>query len=109
MSHGKRAGARPRRTLRPALLGLALGITAAVVAWGYLVKAAIDFGAQGRDGDSRAWWLLALASVGAIACLFIGLILLSRITRALGITAAPPPRQQHPPRNAHQPGRRVAR
>jgi hypothetical protein len=34
----------------PSVLLLALGITAAVVAWGYLVYLAIDFGTAARDG-----------------------------------------------------------
>lgn len=89
VSQGKRAGARQKRTFRPILLGLALGVTASVVAWGYLVFAAIDFGSAARDGDGTAWWLLALASLGAVACLFLGLILLSRIARALGLTRGP--------------------
>ena len=41
------------------LLPLALGVTLCVVAWGYLVYAAIDFGASARGGDTRAWWFLA--------------------------------------------------
>lgn len=95
---GKRAGSRraerPQRTFRPRLLGLALAVTAAVVAWGYLVYAAIDFGTQARGGESAAWFFLALASVGAVACLFVGLMLIARLTRALGLTRdpdAPPP------------------
>ncbi|WP_323792239.1 hypothetical protein [Nocardioides sp.] len=92
MAQGKRVGTRPKRTLRPALLGLALAMTACVVAWGYLVMAAIDFGNVARSGDDAAWWLLALASIGAAACLFLGLILVSRISRALGLTSTPPPR-----------------
>lgn len=90
---GKRAGSRrgPRRkkTFSPALLLLALGITACVVAWGYLVYAAIDFGSTARSGNDQAWWFLALASVGAVACLFVGLMLVARVTRRLGITRAP--------------------
>jgi hypothetical protein len=96
MATGKRAGSRkgskPRRRFQPALLLLALGVTAAVVAWGYLVYAAIDFGAEARGGESDAWLLLGLASVGAVACLFLGLILIARLLRRLGITQAPPPR-----------------
>ena len=87
---GKRAG--PRRTqptITPALLALCAGVTLCVVAWGYLVKAAIDFGTTARGGQSEAWGFLALASLGAIACLFVGLMLVSRITRRLGITNAP--------------------
>ena len=71
------------------LLVLALGITAAVVAWGYLVYLAIDFGTTARDGDSAAWWLLALATVGAIACLFVGMML---VTRLLARLSRPAPR-----------------
>lgn len=96
---GKRAGPRRKRGVQPVLLLLALGVTACMVAWGYLVKAAIDFGTTARGGQSEAWWFLALASLGAVACLFVGLMLVSRITRRLGITnpgagggaTAPPP------------------
>ena len=83
---GKRAAPRRKRSFQPALLLLALGVTLCVVAWGYLVKAAIDFGATAREGTTEAWWFLALASVGAVACLFVGLMLVARITRRLGIT-----------------------
>ncbi|WP_134741286.1 hypothetical protein [Nocardioides sp. 503] len=95
MSQGKRAGSRrgakPQRGFRPVLLVHALGVTAAVLAWGYLVYAAIDFGTEARGGDSQAWAFLALASVGAVACLFLGLILVARLLRALGITGSPTP------------------
>ena len=60
-------------------------MTAAIVAWGYLVYAAIDFGATARGGDTGAWWLLGLASLGAVACLFVGLLLVTRLLRILGI------------------------
>ena len=105
MAQGKRAGARPKRQWRPALLLLALGVTASVVAWGYLVLAAVDFGGAARDGDGAAWGFLVLASLGAVACLFLGLILLSRITRAVGLTQAPPTRASRPARDLdHPPG-----
>ncbi|WP_193605691.1 hypothetical protein [Nocardioides dongkuii] len=96
-SQGKRAGSRraaPKpRTFRPELLALAVGVTLAVVAWGYLVYAAIDFGASARGGETQAWWFLGLASAGAIACLFVGLMLVARLLRGLGITSPPPPRE----------------
>ena len=96
-SHGKRAGSRrgprPRRSFQPALLALALGVTACIVAWGYLVVAAIDFGTSARSGEGAAWWFLGLASVGAVACLFVGLMLIARILRRLGITSGPLPRK----------------
>jgi hypothetical protein len=87
------------------VLLLALGITAAVVAWGYLVYLAIDFGTDARNGDSAGWWLLALATIGAIACLFVGMLLGARFVQRLrggvGPGVAAPPR---PPG-----GRRAAR
>ena len=63
-----------------------MGVTVCVVAWGYLVKAAIDFGVSARGGESGAWLFLGFASLGAVACLFIGLILVARVLRRLGIT-----------------------
>ena len=89
---GRHAGA--RRAERPAgqqvdvprAFALAAGITVCVVAWGYLVWAAIDFGTSARAGDSGAWLFLALACLGAIACLFVGLMLATRLGRALGLS-----------------------
>ena len=110
---GSRRGARPKKSFRPGLLVLAAGITLAVVAWGYLVYAAIDFGSTARGGDSTAWWFLALASVGAVACLFFGLMLVARLLRGLGITKPPEPTDSasdgsgEPPRPIG--GRRAAR
>jgi hypothetical protein len=89
VARGKRAGSRAQRRFRPALLLLALAITVCVVAWGYLVYAAIDFGGSAREGDSDAWWFLGIASVGAVACLFIGLMLIVRLARAIGLTSGP--------------------
>ena len=116
VSQGKRAGSRrgakPKRGFRPALLVYALGVTAAVLAWGYLVYAAIDFGAEARGGDSQAWAFLGLASLGAVACLFLGLILIARLLRALGITRGPEPREPRGPVEAPPSsggGRRAAR
>lgn len=74
---------------------LCLGVTVAVVAWGYLVRAAIDFGVQARAGGSDAWLFLGLACLGAVACLFVGLMLVARLLRVLGITASSsPPREE---------------
>ena len=90
-SGGKRAGARrgtrPKPSIRPKIVAYVAGITLLVVAWGYLVWAAIDFGSSARGGDSRAWAFLALAAVGAAACLFAGLMLGARLVRALGLVA----------------------
>lgn len=88
---------------------LALGVTIGVIAWGYLVKAAIDFGVQARSGTSDAWIFLGLASAGAVACLFLGLMMIARLLRELGITRPPsePAEPGSPPRTGG--GRRAAR
>ena len=67
-----------------------------MVAWGYLVYAAIDFGTAAREGSSSAWTFMALACLGAIACLFVGLLLVARLMRALGVTSPPPPDSDSP-------------
>jgi hypothetical protein len=96
------AAPKPVNTTRPLLL-LALGITAAVVAWGYLVFVAIDFGTAARSGDNRGWWLLGLATIGAIACLFIGMLLVTRLVQRVRSAGTPP---TPPPPSG---GRRIAR
>jgi hypothetical protein len=83
---GKRVGPKQKRSFSPVLLLLAIGVTVCMVAWGYLVKAAIDFGSTARSGDQDAWLFLGFASLGAVACLFVGLLLVARILRRLGIT-----------------------
>jgi len=103
---GSRKGARQPPTLRPAVLALAAAVTAAVVAWGYLVYLAIDFGTSARGGEQRAWWFLGLASLGAVLCLFLGLVLVARLLRALGITS--PPAESLPPSAPRTPGGRRA-
>jgi hypothetical protein len=103
---GSRRGARAPRTLNRAALAIGAAITLCVVAWGYLVYAAIDFGTAARGGNSSAWTFMALACLGAIACLFVGLLLVARLLRALGITEAP----DKPERPARTPGgKRAAR
>jgi hypothetical protein len=110
---GKRAGPKRKSRFDRALLALALGITVCVVAWGYLVKAAIDFGVTARGGESGAWVFLGLASLGAVACLFVGLILVARVLRRLGITTPPSSSGPPAPKTIEQPrvpgGRRAVR
>lgn len=106
---GSRAGSKARPRFRPDLLLLAVGITFALVAWGYLVLAAIDFGADARhDGDGSAWFFLAVASLGGMLCLFLAFMLAVRLSRALGLTSAPEPRPKRDP-NAPKGGKRAAR
>ena len=108
---GTRRGPKQPKPPRRGALGLALGITLLVVAWGYLVKTAVEFGTAARGGESGAWGFLAIACAGAAACLFIGLILVARLLRALGITGGdrPPPSDKPaaPPRAPG--GRRASR
>lgn len=75
----------PRRRL----LVLALGITLTLVAWGFLVWAAIDFGADARSGSTASWVFVALATVGATACLFLTLILGTKLLATLRGEAVP--------------------
>lgn len=89
---GKRAGARrAQRSGGNALtrLGHALVITVCVVAWGYLVFVAIEFGSAARHGDSGGWWFLLLATIGAVACLFAGILAGSRLLHSLGALPGP--------------------
>lgn len=86
------------------LILLALGITAAVVAWGYLVYLAIDLGTKARNGESTAWWLLGLSTIGAIACLFVAMMLGTRLVARIRAGA---PAADEPPRPPG--GRRAAR
>jgi hypothetical protein len=85
------------------MLLLALGITASVVAWGYLVYLAIDFGTAARDGEGRGWWFLGLATIGAIACLFVAMMLGARLVARFR-ASNPPPAAPRPPG-----GRRIAK
>lgn len=62
-----------------------------MAAWGYLVWAAIEFGSTARGGDDASWIYLGTASVGAIACLFTGLMLIARLLRSLGLIDRPVP------------------
>ena len=106
---GKRAGEKKPATFQPLLLVLAVGITLCVVAWGYLVYAAIDFGSTARhDGDTQAWWFLGLASLGAVACLFLGFMLVVRFSRAIGWSRPPEPKAKRDP-SLPKGGKRAAR
>jgi len=92
---------------RKKTLLLALGVTATLVAWGVLVFAAIGFGQEARSGETTAWVLLALTTLGAAACLFVTLILGARILhlfREKVPTVTPPTATTPPARPARPPG-----
>jgi len=80
----------PPAVSRNRLLKLGLGVTLSVVAWGYLVTAAIHFGSQARDGEGQAWVFLIFATVGATACMFVMLILASKALATLRGETPPP-------------------
>ncbi|GAB3253926.1 hypothetical protein [Nocardioides dilutus] len=82
---GARRGERRRRGIQPQLVGIAAASVLALAAWGFLVWAAIDFGRTARGGDSQAWIFLAVASLGAVACLFLSLMLGTLLLRKLGV------------------------
>jgi hypothetical protein len=82
---GARRAEKPRRRFEPRLAGIAAASLVALVAWGFLVWAAIDFGRTARGGDNQAWLFLAIASLGAVACLFLSLMLITLLLRKLGI------------------------
>ena len=74
VAHGKRAAPEAEGEAQTSGLCWRCWLSASrlsVVAWGYLVWAAIDFGAEARGGNGDAWKFLALASLGAVACLFL--------------------------------------
>lgn len=93
---GKHSGERPEpsggsgRSALGRLSLLCAGVTITLVAWGFLVWSAIDFGARARNGESLAWLFLALATIGAAACLFLTLILGGRLAGIFRREAAEP-------------------
>lgn len=109
---GKRAGARraaaPRRGFDGTALLLCAGMTLCVIAWGFLVYAAIEFGVTARTGEAPAWAFMGLAAVGAMACLFFGLMLGSLLLEKLGSPKEP---AERPEPSAPRPagGKRAAR
>jgi hypothetical protein len=110
-SRGKRVGERRGRR-RPAPSNLLTGalITCCVIAWGYLVYAAIDFGLAARSGETRAWGFMSLAALGAIACLFIGLMLVSTLLERLGVLGGRAEVEgSEPGASKPQGGKRIAR
>lgn len=95
-NHHHRAAPGPRRVPRGLAL-LALGTTGCIVAWGVLVALAVGAGRQLEAGGG-AWTVLVMATMGAAACLLLGLLLGVRLVTLV----------RDEPRPARTPGRRVA-
>ena len=82
------------------MLAMAGGITVTLVAWGFLVAEAIDFGGKARGGEGAAWFFLFLATLGATACLFLTIVLGNKLRLLL--------RGEHPVQQVKAPGGRRA-
>lgn len=82
---GSRRGEKPKRQLDPRLAGIGVAAVVALAAWVFLVRAAISFGRDARGGEGSAWIFLTVASLGAVACLFLSLMLVTLVLRRLGI------------------------
>ena len=74
---------------------LSVLVTLTLVAWGVLVYAAIDFGREARSGEPDAWTFLAIAGLGAAACLFVTMILGMRLVAVVRGRVVVPPRPTH--------------
>lgn len=82
----------PPRRWSGALL-VALGVLAAAGAWVFLVRAAIDFGQAGRNGQGLAWVVCAAATLGAAVCLLLVFVLVARGWALLGLRSDYQPRR----------------
>ena len=89
------------RTAR--VLTMLAGVAGTSLAWVFLVRSAVAFGATARAGTGAAWGFLAVAALGAVGCLYVALMLLTWTARELGLVRAP----GAPPRTPG--GRRAAR
>jgi len=85
---GGRRRAGPAKSPTGPLLSLAAvfgGTAVGALAWFFLVRAAIDFGGEAKNGKGVAWVFMALATIGAIACLVLVLVLVTRGLTMLGV------------------------
>ena len=68
------------------------GVAAAAIVWGALVSYAIKLGASAKSGAPGAWFLIVVASAGAIISLVLAILLGLRAWELrAGITAPPRP------------------
>lgn len=93
-SGGRRRAVRERPDVDLTAVALeVLGTLASAAAWAVLVAAAIDFGATAQDGRGSAWFFLALASLGAMACLLLALVLGTRLLTRAGLLSGYRPKR----------------
>ena len=98
MTAGGRRRAEPASSLPSPfrVLGLLFGgAVLSALAWYFLVNAAIDFGSEARGGRGIAWLFCALATVGAIACMVMLLVLGTRAFGLLGFGSHRPSAGTH--------------
>jgi len=81
-----------KKTLRQ-LLAMLLGAALSAVAGWYLVRSAVEFGQLARDDEPLAWLFTGAASLGAIVCALIGLVMLIRTLRIVGLISDYKPRR----------------
>lgn len=86
---GARRGARPKRRFRSDVALPLAGALVALTVWGLLVWVAIGAGREARGGESGQWLWLALAALGAVACLFGALWLVTLALRRVGLLSGP--------------------
>ena len=79
----------PRPSRRRAAL-LLVEVVVAMAAWVLLVYLAIQFGPGARTGDHAAWAMLGTATLGAVLCLFLALVLGARFATVLRERRRPP-------------------
>ena len=77
-----------------------LGMVVGAFAWWYLVRAAIAFGRVARSGQQGAWMFTASACIGAMLCLVLVLVLVSRVLVTLGLVSEYRGRRASPRRAA---------
>lgn len=84
---GARRGARAPVRVRPVVAAYAVAAVGSAALWGFLVFLAIRWGAQARGGDGPGWAAFGVVSALAVAVLFGGLMLVARLSRAVGLTS----------------------
>lgn len=86
-----------RRSPRPGArrpLQTAIGIAGVLAAWGALTLLAIKFARSAAAGQAMGWIFMAVAGIGAVACLYLALMLIIRVATGASSTAVPEVEQQ---------------
>lgn len=85
------ASTSPARARHPGRIAVtAVALAVALAAWVVLVVLAVRLIGDARDGFEQAWWIVAIAAVGAAAALFLALLLGARLRVLWRGTPTPP-------------------